>query len=126
MGRQADGKPGVSRRDLGVRAAMAAASALAFTPTSAPAQGRGGQTPLAAADQAEVDSKFAEVVRKYGARLSDEQKTRVRNTLGNHQRMLARMRTFPLENSDAPATGLRLVPNDTESPKPTARPARKG
>jgi len=117
---------GVSRRDLGRKAALTAAAALALGERRAPAQGRGGQVPLAAADQAEVDAKFADVIRKYGERLSDEQKTRVKGVLGNHQRMLARVRAFPLENSDAPATGLRLVPNDTAAPKPAARPAQKG
>jgi hypothetical protein len=117
-------KTGVSRRDLGRNAALAAA--LAFAPGRVRAQGRGNQPPLAPGDQAEVDAKFADVIRKYGERLSDEQKTRVKNVLGNHQRMLARIRAFPLENGDAPATGLRLHPNDTLAPKPAARPARKG
>lgn len=72
-----------------------------------------------------MDAKFSGVVRKYGDRLSDEQKTRVRGVLANHQRMLSRVRAFPLENSDAPATGLRLFPSDTAAPKPAAAPAGK-
>ena len=111
---------GLSRRALGRRAVLSAA-ALAFSPKPALPQGRGGP-PLEPADQAEVDAKYADVIRKYGDRLSDDQKTRVRNTLTNHQRMLARIRAFPLENSDAPATGLRLVPNDTAAPKPRPAP----
>ena len=78
-------------------------------------RGRGGtrarrrQPALAPADQSEVDAKFASVVRKYGDRLTDDQKTRIRGVLGRHQRMLARIRAFPLDNSDAPATTLRLI-----------------
>ena len=72
-----------------------------------------------------MDAKFSDVVRKYGDRLSDEQKTRVRGVLANHQRMLARVRVFPIDNSDAPATGLRLFPNDTLAPKPAPAPAGK-
>ena len=60
-----------------------------------------------------MDAKYANVVRKYGERLSEEQKTRVRTVLARHQRMLMRVREFPLENGDAPATGLRLQPKDT-------------
>jgi len=100
-----------SRRALGRRTALAIAAAAA-----APAQPQ-GQAPLDASDQGEVDAKFAEVVRKYGSRLSDEQKTRVRGVLGRHQRMLARVRAFEVENGDAPATGLRLYPSDTALPK---------
>ena len=112
---------GFSRRELGARAAWSAAAA-AILKTKAVAQGRGGaQVPPA--DQAEVDAKLADVVRRYGDRLSDQQKTRVRGALSNHQRMLSRIRAFPIENGDAPATGLRLYPNDTAVPKPA--PATK-
>jgi hypothetical protein len=109
----------VSRRGLGRRAAVSAAAlALGFSlDTPAAPQQNQGQPPLSSADQAEVDAKFANVVRKYGDRLSDDQKTRVRGVLGRHQRMLARVRAFPIENSDPPATGLRLYPNDTAAPK---------
>ena len=112
-----------TRRGLGRCAALSAA-AVALGPARLLAQGRGG-APLSAADQAEVDAKFSDTVRKYGERLSDEQETRVRGALANHQRMLSRVRAFPLENSDAPATGLRLFPSDTAAPKPAAAPARK-
>ncbi|MDR3701917.1 MAG: hypothetical protein P4L56_19870 [Candidatus Sulfopaludibacter sp.] len=102
----------ISRRSFGRRTAWAAAVS-AFDPADALPQGRGPQTPLPPDDQAEVDAKFAGVIRKYGARLSEEQKTRVRTVLGRHQRMLMRIREFALDNGDAPATGLRLYPRDT-------------
>jgi hypothetical protein len=103
----------VSRRNFGRRAALAAAlGALAAEP--AVPQGRGPQTPLPASDQAEVDAKYSDVIRKYGERLSEDQKTRVRGVIGRHQRMLLRVRQFPLENGDAPATALRLYPKDTK------------
>jgi hypothetical protein len=102
-----------SRRGLARRAAIAAA--LASSKDAAAFQQQ-GQAPLDAGDQAEVDAKFANVVRQYGSRLSDEQKTRVRGVLGRHQRMLARVRAFTIENSDPPATGLRLYPSDTAAP----------
>jgi hypothetical protein len=101
---------GISRRHFGRRAALAA-TVSAVDPAALVAQGRGGQ-PLAPQDQAEVDAKYADVVRKYSDRLSDEQKTRARTVLAQHQRMLRRIREFPLENGDGPATVLRLNPKD--------------
>ena len=61
------------------------------------------------AEEAEVDAEFAGVIRKYGDRLSEDQRTRVRDVLARHERMLMRIRAFPLKNSDAPATSLRLI-----------------
>jgi len=102
----------ISRRSFARRTAWAAAVST-LDPAAALPQGRGAQSPLPPNDQAEVDAKFANVVRKYGDRLSEEQKTRVHTVLGRHQRMLMRVREFPLDNGDAPATGLRLYPKDT-------------
>jgi len=83
--------------------------ATALSPSAPAAQGRGGgQAPLPPPDQSEVDAKFTDMVRKYGERLTEEQKTRARGVLGRHQRMLMRVREFPLENGDAPATELHL------------------
>lgn len=93
----------ISRRQFGKRAALVAS---AGTVTDS----LGGAAPLPANDQAAVDSKFANVIRNYGARLSVPQRDRVRRTLVEHQRMLMRIRDFELDNSDAPATGLRLYP----------------
>jgi hypothetical protein len=99
----------ISRRNFGRRAALAGALS-AWKPSSAPAQERGGQPPLPAKDQAEVDAKFEHMVHLYGDRLNDEQKTRARTVLARHQRMLMHVREFPLDNGDAPATELHLYP----------------
>jgi hypothetical protein len=105
----------LSRRGFARRAALAVAVGSSKDAAAVPQPQ--AQVPLDAADQAEVDAKFANVVRQYGSRLSDEQRTRVRGVLGRHQRMLARVRSFTIENSDPPATGLRLYPFDTAVPK---------
>jgi hypothetical protein len=99
----------ISRRNFGRRAALAGL-ATALNPSDLVAQGRGNQTPLPPQDQAEVDAKFTDMVRKYGDRLTEDQKTRARGVLGRHQRMLMRVREFPLENGDAPATELHPYP----------------
>ena len=100
----------ISRRGFGRRAALAALAPAAAT--AAP-QARIVGPPLPASDQAEVDAKFANVVRQYGDRLDEDQRNRVRTVLARHQRMLMHVREFTLENGDAPATGLRLYPTDT-------------
>ncbi len=99
----------ISRRGFGKRAALAALAPAAL----AEPQARFAGPPLSASDQAEVEAKFANVIRQYGNRLNDEQRNRVRTVLARHQRMLVHVREFTLENGDAPATGLRLYPADT-------------
>ena len=94
----------VSRRKL------MAGTAAALTVTAARAQVNSSGTELPPADQAAVDAKYANLIRKYGDRLSAAQRTRAREILVRHQRMLMRVRDFALENGDAPATGLRLQP----------------
>jgi hypothetical protein len=94
----------VSRRKL------MAGTAAVLTATAVPAQQNDAGTGLPPADQAAVDAKHANVMRKYGERLSEAQQTRAREIIVRHQRMLMRVREFALENGDAPATGLRLQP----------------
>jgi hypothetical protein len=100
----------VSRRRFGRRAALAAVAGT-FAPPLLDSQD--GARSLPAGDQSAVDAKYANVIRKYGDRLSPAQRVRAREILVSHQRMLKRIRDFKLENSDAPATGLRLYPSDT-------------
>lgn len=93
----------VSRRGF----ALAAAAVLQPVRLAAQAQQPGDALPPA--DQQEVDAKLANVVRKYGDRLNEEQKTRARGVLVRHQRMLARVRAFPLDNGNTPASVLKLA-----------------
>lgn len=90
----------ISRRQLGRCAALAAAGAVGVPATA--------QSPALPGIQCAVDAKYANVLRKYGDRLSEGQRTRAREIIAGHERMLVRIRNFPLENSDQPATGFRL------------------
>jgi hypothetical protein len=94
----------VSRRKL------MAGTAAVLTATAVPAQQNDSGTGLPPADEAAVDAKYSNMIRKYGERLSESQRSRAREVLVRHQRMLTRVRDFALENGDAPATGLRLQP----------------
>lgn len=63
---------------------------------------------LSPAAQAEVEAKIASIFRKYGNRLSDEQKADIRRAMAESQDGLEKMRAFVLENGVEPATVLKL------------------
>jgi hypothetical protein len=62
---------------------------------------------LSASAQAEVEMKVASIFRKYGDRLSDEQKADIRRIMAESQEGLEKMRAFKLENGDQPADAFR-------------------
>ena len=78
----------------------------------------GQQKQLPPAVQLAVEAKYANVIRKYGERLSEAQRVRVRETLVRHQQMLERVRTFALKNSDSPAFGFTLYPPEDRKKEP--------
>jgi hypothetical protein len=102
----------LTRRDLSFRAALLAIAG-ASAPAAGLAQQQSREPGLLAVEISEVDSKYAAVLRKYGERLNEAERTRVHDILVRHERMLHRIREFSLENSDSPAIGLRLYPTDT-------------
>jgi hypothetical protein len=62
--------------------------------------------------RAEVEAKVASIFRKYGDRLSDEQKADVHRIMAETQEGLEKMRAFPLENGDQPADTFRAYRNE--------------
>jgi len=109
----------ISRRAFGQRAALAAATAViplgrGFASSVAPGMAtpvvpqRAEREPLPADSQARVDAMVENIFRKYGARFSDEQKQRLRQSAVRNERMLMKVRAFPLENWDPPAEVLKL------------------
>lgn len=99
------GKARVSRRKFGMGAVAATFAAggkmAAGTPQAEPPD----VTPEQAA---EVEARLGEAVRRYGDRLSDAQRQRLRRVLTQNARMLSIIRSFPLENGDTPATTVKL------------------
>jgi len=63
---------------------------------------------LSASDWEEVHTRYANVLRIYGARLSPEQKQRIGRILTENQHMLAAIRAFVVQNGDPSACTLRL------------------
>jgi hypothetical protein len=115
----------LTRRDFARAAAIAAATAAiapsgeALTRHVATAEGartlgRAGTDDAASVRQAEIDAHVADVFRRYGDRLSAEQKTEVRRLVGELQKSLDKLRAYPLGNGDQPAIVLRVVPDVTE------------
>ena len=86
--------------------ALAQSAAMAGD-TSMEAKTKAAMAKLSASAQAEVEMKVASIFRKYGDRLSDEQKADIRRIMAESQEGLEKMRAFKLENSDQPADAFR-------------------
>lgn len=65
-------------------------------------------TKLSPGARAEVDMKVKEIFRKYGSRLSDEQKADIKKVMADTQDGLEKMRSFVLTNGDQPAAVFQL------------------
>jgi hypothetical protein len=96
-------KHAISRRKFG-RAALLGA---ALPAVSAPPQQQTGAG-LSDAENAQVEARYNNAIRQYGDRLSEEQRQRIRRILATNERMMSHIREFPLDNSDTPATVLKL------------------
>lgn len=103
----------ISRRRFGVAASGLALAACwpdaglgaglpAFGENPTPNKGNGN-------GQAEIEAKLESIIRKYGDRLSEEQRKQARSILTYHQKLLDSVRAFPLQNGDSPASVLNLV-----------------
>lgn len=124
---QNDKKNSVTRRDFARGAAITAAAMVAFpaglvaqTQTLPPTPGPEPQTPpapapkLSPASQAEAEAKLQNIFRKYGNRLSDAERADIRKTVLAGQEPLEKLRAYPLENGNEPATVLRAVVEETK------------
>jgi hypothetical protein len=95
--------PIFSRRTF---ASLAAGALLQGTQIAAGAEPK--PPDLSTEDWAEVQAKYANVLRVYGPRLSPDEKRRAVTILTRHQYMLASIRTFVVQNDDPSACTLRL------------------
>ncbi len=105
--------PEITRRTFTVAAVSAATVAL-IQPTAAnsvrqddkpsSAAAQEAMSKLSAGARAEVELKLSNIFRKYGDQLNDEQKIDIRKIMAETQAGLEKMRSFPLENGDLPAT----------------------
>lgn len=97
------------------------------------AKARAAMAKLPASAQAEVETKVASIFRKYGDRLSEEQKADIRRIMAESQEGLEKMRAFKLENGDQPADAFRAyraevkpaAPHENAVVKPAQSSSRK-
>lgn len=129
----------ISRREFARRAALGAAGVAAVSAgviSPPPAQAVAAAIPpaedtskLSPAARAEAEDKTNAIFRKYGDRLSEEQKKDVRRMMLEGQEPLELLRAYPLADSDEPATVLRLRRKPaaaTRPARPAAAAAKKG
>ncbi len=79
------------------------------TPPSLDQQAQSAMEKLSPAGKAEVEMKFASIIRKYGDKLNDAQKKDILRQLAEGQEGLEKMRAFALGNGDQPATVFQLT-----------------
>lgn len=99
---------------LDALAQAAASPATAVDPQSLEQKTRAAMAKLSASAQAEVEMKVASIFRKYGDRLSEEQKADIRRIMAESQEGLEKMRAFKLENGDQPADAFRAYRAETK------------
>ena len=117
--------PGVTRRQFGKQAALASLSAaLAVTPAAA-------QTDAPPPSEKEtnasgdIEARYQQVIRRYGDRLSEEQRKRVRKILAYNEKLLAPIRSFPLDNGQPAATVLKFYEDAEAIPRASAGVSRR-
>ena len=110
----------LSRREFAKAAAFTTAAVLVPSdlltqeqkpPTVATSQSVPEAPKLGATSQAEADLAYDTLMKKYGTRFSDEQKSEIKRLIYQQQSGLDKLRAFAVSNSDAPATVFEpLVP----------------
>jgi len=73
------------------------------------ARAQAGKSGLTPSQEREVEARLANIVRKYGDRLSEDQRQHLRRILAYNEKLLASIRKFPLQNGDPPASILKLA-----------------
>ncbi len=76
---------------------------------------RDAMAKLTPSARGEVEAKVASIFRKYGERLSEEQKADIRRIMAESQDGLEKMRVFVLENGDQPADAFRAYRSDAQA-----------
>ncbi len=133
---------GISRREFARRAAWAAAGVAVIPdhllPVSEAPAALAMQQPtepkLSPEGRAEVEAKVQAIFRKYGQRLTEEQKADLQRLVTEGQKSLELLRAFPLDNAEQPATVFEIYPEAHRGerpvrgrgPQPASRRAKKG
>ena len=120
----------LSRREFAHRAVVLSASAslapagilLPKASTACPALSPQTAPKLPAYGQAEAESRYQQILSLYGGRLEEEQKANIKRMCAELQPMLERIRSFPLQNGDAPALYLKPLVEREKKTQPALKP----
>jgi hypothetical protein len=108
----ASDEPRISRRRFGQHAALAAALSLSPAQLLALLHHSRRQShenvELTPEQMENVEAKLDNIIRKYGSRVSQDQRRHLRRILIYNERMLASVRSFALQNGDPPAGVLKI------------------
>jgi hypothetical protein len=124
--RDTDARPKrLSRRDFGHRAALTlaggtlTATGMLGSGEAVAANGKASEQPMTPHAQsgpraplppgAEIEAKLRHIFERYGDRLSEKQRKKMRELVTDHVRMLESIRRVQVRNSDPPAAVLRLL-----------------
>jgi hypothetical protein len=80
-------------------------------------QAEAGGPKLSPEGQAEADARYQQVISLYGDRLNDEQKARVKKMCAELQPALDHIRSYKLENGNAPALYLKPLYERDKKPR---------
>ena len=124
--------PVLTRREFAQRAALLSATAplataeaiLPATLRDASSQAPGGPK-LTDAGQAEADSRYQQIVALYGDRFDSGQKADLKRMCAELQPSLEHIRSYALQNGDAPALYLKPIVERDKKPQNVAAPAAK-
>lgn len=120
----------LSRREFARRAAVLSATAslvpagaiLPATPETSLGQGAETGPKLTVEGQAEAESRYQQILNLYGSRLDEEQKSNIKRMCAELQPTLERVRSYKLENGDAPALYLKPLVEREKKPQAALKP----
>jgi hypothetical protein len=96
----------LTRRQFGKRALTGGlTAALAASPLACQSKTSPANQPAAGS---EIEARYQQIIRRYGGRLSLEQRKRMRKILAYNEKLLAPIRAFPLDNGQPAATVLKF------------------
>lgn len=118
----------LSRREFARRAAMLSATASLMpcevvrveAAERVSEQAAENAAKLTGASQTEADSRYQQILSLYSDRLDDAQKANVKRMCAELQPSLERLRSFKLENGEAPALYLKPFVERDKKPQPQA------
>ena len=122
----------LSRREFAQRAALLSATASlvpaeVILPKASAAQSAQSAPKLAPESEAEAEARYQQILSLYDSRLDEAQKANIKRMCAELQPSLERIRTFKLQNGDAPALYLKpLVEREKKSQPAPNSPASGG